>query len=207
MGGVMVVATQQELKRHAGAQVPIFDISLHYTSSDPLHSLLVNNTHLGAALAAGFTPSSSTLLSKTTSLAKSYLSSTPSAPPPFPAHTTILMRGHGFTCVGSSIQEAVYRAIYTCTNARIQTTALTLQNGANVMAMGEAMSRKRDWMTENRDMGLKGIRYLDDRECADTAEASKEHAERPWKLWCKEVEDSGFYTNEVEAAKKEPVGE
>ncbi|KAJ9620877.1 hypothetical protein H2203_007463 [Taxawa tesnikishii (nom. ined.)] len=130
MGGVM------------GSQVPIFDIALHYTASDNRHDLLVTNQHLGAALAAGFHPS--TLISKTSNVIKNYLSSTPSIPPSFPAHPTVLMRGHGFTCVGASIEEAVYRAVYTCTNARVQTTALLLQGGYNTGLVGEKVGRKEE---------------------------------------------------------------
>ena len=47
-----------------GSQVPVYDINLHYKSSDTHHSLLVDQPHLGAALAAGFHPGS--LVSKTT---------------------------------------------------------------------------------------------------------------------------------------------
>jgi len=38
----------------------------------------------------------------------------------------VLMRGHGSTTVGSSIEQAVYRAIYAETNAKLQAQALAL---------------------------------------------------------------------------------
>lgn len=38
----------------------------------------------------------------------------------------VLMRGHGATIVGSSIQEAVYRAVYSTLNASMQSTAMVL---------------------------------------------------------------------------------
>jgi HCOMODA/2-hydroxy-3-carboxy-muconic semialdehyde decarboxylase len=41
-------------------------------------------------------------------------------------HAVVLMRGHGSTAVGGSIGQAVYRAIYTETNARIQAAASAL---------------------------------------------------------------------------------
>jgi ribulose-5-phosphate 4-epimerase/fuculose-1-phosphate aldolase len=41
-------------------------------------------------------------------------------------HPLVLMRGHGMTVVGSSLRQAVFRAVYTEANARIQTTAMTL---------------------------------------------------------------------------------
>jgi HCOMODA/2-hydroxy-3-carboxy-muconic semialdehyde decarboxylase len=44
------------------------------------------------------------------------------------SRTAVLMRGHGSTVVGASIEQAVYRAIYAETNARLQTQALALGN-------------------------------------------------------------------------------
>lgn len=41
-------------------------------------------------------------------------------------HPLILMRGHGVTVVGASLRQAVFRAVYTEANARIQTAALGL---------------------------------------------------------------------------------
>ena len=38
-------------------------------------------------------------------------------------HPLVLMRGHGMTVVGNSLEQAVYRAIYTAVNARIQLAA------------------------------------------------------------------------------------
>ena len=41
-------------------------------------------------------------------------------------NTAVLMRGHGSTVVGTSIEQVVYRAIYAEMNARLQTQALAL---------------------------------------------------------------------------------
>ncbi len=38
----------------------------------------------------------------------------------------VLMRGHGSTAVGPSLQLAVYRAVYTEVNARLQSDAMRL---------------------------------------------------------------------------------
>ena len=38
----------------------------------------------------------------------------------------VLMRGHGSTVVGTSLRQAVYRAVYAETNARLQMEALRL---------------------------------------------------------------------------------
>lgn len=44
------------------------------------------------------------------------------------AASVVLMRGHGSTAVGTSLGEAVYRAVYTEVNARVQAEALRLGN-------------------------------------------------------------------------------
>jgi HCOMODA/2-hydroxy-3-carboxy-muconic semialdehyde decarboxylase len=38
----------------------------------------------------------------------------------------VLMRGHGSTVVGASLRQAVFRAVYTEVNARLQAEALRL---------------------------------------------------------------------------------
>jgi HCOMODA/2-hydroxy-3-carboxy-muconic semialdehyde decarboxylase len=40
--------------------------------------------------------------------------------------SVVLMRGHGSTAVGASLEEAVYRAVYTEVNARVQADAMRL---------------------------------------------------------------------------------
>ena len=42
------------------------------------------------------------------------------------SHTVVLMRGHGSTVVGNSVEQVIYRAIYTEMNARLQMQALGL---------------------------------------------------------------------------------
>ncbi|KAK4613060.1 Decarboxylase tropJ, partial [Fulvia fulva] len=178
MGGVM------------GATVPVYDIQNHYKSIDPLHSLLVNTQHLGEGLVNGFNPSTRT--SKATSLIKNYITSIRPPPVDFPAHPTVLMRGHGFTCVAASIEEAVYRAIFTCTNARVQTTALLMQGGYNQGLIAERFGRGE----EGGQAKQEGIRFLSEREARDAWTANERHAERPWGLWCEEVRGCGLYRNE-----------
>jgi ribulose-5-phosphate 4-epimerase/fuculose-1-phosphate aldolase len=88
------------------------------------------------------------------------------------------MRGHGFTAVGESIEETVFRAIYTAENATIQTTAMTI----SATARG---SKCQD----------KDVYYLQDSELHDTTEMTKWSVMRPWGLWVREVEANGLYTN------------
>lgn len=180
MGGVM------------GAQVPVYDIALHYKSSDNVHSMLVTNEHLGAALAAGFHPS--TMLSKTANVVKNFVTSATPQEVGFPSSQTVLMRGHGFTCVGTTIEEAVFRAIYTSTNARVQTTALLMQGTFN---LGKVAARFGAGENETGPAKQDDIQYLSDRECKDTWTSISTHSERPWKLWCAEVENSTLYRNEL----------
>ncbi|KAK6076443.1 hypothetical protein SCUP234_07177 [Seiridium cupressi] len=90
----------------------------------------------------------------------------------------VLMRGHGFTAVAENIEECVLRAIYTSRNAAIQTAALTSQ-----AAYG------------SRDGPLQPIKYLNPEEAEAAKEMTKWSAQRPWKLWLREVEASNLYAN------------
>jgi ribulose-5-phosphate 4-epimerase/fuculose-1-phosphate aldolase len=68
----------------------------------------------------------------------------------------VLMRGHGMTVVGASIQEAVFRAIYTEMNARLQIQATQLEGP---------------------------IEFLSDEEGRRSTAANAGTLERPWELW------------------------
>jgi HCOMODA/2-hydroxy-3-carboxy-muconic semialdehyde decarboxylase len=71
----------------------------------------------------------------------------------------ILMRGHGSTAVGSNVAEAVYRAIYTETNARIQATAATLGP----------------------------VTFLSEKEAESADALTPQQVERSWQLWRDQV--------------------
>jgi len=92
-----------------------------------------------------------------------------------PKHAVTLMRGHGFTVVAENIEECVLRAVYTQKNAMIQTTALT-----TCISYGGA---------------AQNIRYLSENESAAATNMTKWSAQRPWKLWLREVEACGLYVN------------
>jgi len=70
----------------------------------------------------------------------------------------VLMRGHGMTVVGDGIPEAVYRAIYTEMNARLQIQAGQLEGP---------------------------IEFLSDEEGRRSTAANRGTLERPWELWKK----------------------
>ena len=72
------------------------------------------------------------------------------------AHAVVLMRGHGFCAVGPGVPVAVYRAIYTESNAAIQQRAIALG--------GE-------------------VAYLDPEEAALADAVHVDVVERPWSMW------------------------
>jgi ribulose-5-phosphate 4-epimerase/fuculose-1-phosphate aldolase len=70
----------------------------------------------------------------------------------------VLMRGHGMTVVGAGVQEAVFRAVYTEMNARLQLQALQLEGP---------------------------IEFLSDEEGRRSTAANAGTLERPWEVWKK----------------------
>lgn len=76
----------------------------------------------------------------------------------------VLMRGHGMTVIGATIQEAVFRAIYTEMNARLQLQASQLEGP---------------------------IEFLSDEEGRRSTVSNAGTIERPWELWKKQVLGKG----------------
>ena len=74
--------------------------------------------------------------------------------------SAVLMRGHGSTVVGTSLEQVVYRAIYAEMNARLQTQATAL--GA--------------------------VTYLNAEEAALAAATNDTQLARVWELWQRKVE-------------------
>jgi ribulose-5-phosphate 4-epimerase/fuculose-1-phosphate aldolase len=70
-------------------------------------------------------------------------------------HAVILLRGHGSTAVGNSIQQVVFRAFYTEVNAKLQ---------AEAMAVGK-------------------VNFLTPEEAAKASKNLDTLAARPWELW------------------------
>lgn len=70
----------------------------------------------------------------------------------------VLMRGHGMTVIGDSIPEAVFRAIYTEMNARLQLQATQLEGP---------------------------IEFLSDEEGRRATVSNRGTIERPWEVWKK----------------------
>jgi ribulose-5-phosphate 4-epimerase/fuculose-1-phosphate aldolase len=76
------------------------------------------------------------------------------------SRSAVLMRGHGSTVVGASLEQAVYRAIYAEVNAKLQLQAV---------ALGE-------------------VTYLNAREAAKAAAINDTQLPRVWDLWARAVE-------------------
>ena len=74
-------------------------------------------------------------------------------------HNCVLMRGHGSTTVGQSIEQVVYRAIYAEVNANLQLQAA---------ALGP-------------------VSFLNEEEAALAAAATEGQVARPWALWAEKV--------------------
>jgi HCOMODA/2-hydroxy-3-carboxy-muconic semialdehyde decarboxylase len=70
-------------------------------------------------------------------------------------HSVVLMRGHGSTVVGNSVEQVIYRAIYTEMNARLQMQAL----------------------------GLGDPIFLNEEEAKQAARANDAVMRRAWDLW------------------------
>ena len=72
----------------------------------------------------------------------------------------VLMRGHGMTVIGDSVPEAVFRAIYTEMNARLQLQASQLEGP---------------------------IEFLSEEEGKRSTASNRGTLERPWELWKRSV--------------------
>ena len=72
----------------------------------------------------------------------------------------VLMRGHGMTVIGDSVSEAVFRAIYTEMNARLQLQATQLEGP---------------------------IEFLSEEEGRRSMASNRGTLERPWELWKKKA--------------------
>jgi len=131
-----------------GTKTPVYDIGKYYQPDDR-KDMLVRNVRLGAALA-------------------SYFASVKSSESP--DHAVVLMRGHGFTVQGSSIEDVVLRAVYTQQNASILTTALTTRAAFFCAGMGDSAREE-----------LPDVHYLSEEETKGSTEMTRWSAMRPWR--------------------------
>lgn len=142
-----------------GPSTPVYDVAKHYEPGTT-RDLLIRSLHLGESLAACFRAADAS-----TQTGKDE-----------PDHSVVLMRGHGYTVAARSIEECVFRAIYTRENAAIQTASLGLS--AAYRGTGEPPTE---------------IHYLRDDEIEGATGIALTGWARAWGLWVREVEAANLY--------------
>jgi len=184
-----------------GSEVPVWDITNAYSSSDTQHDLLVKTTKVGHHLAAAFQPSTSVgfITQSLRSALPTKIGGKSADPATEPTHPTVLMRGHGFTTCADSLEAVVFQSIYTVEAAKVQTNAIILHNAY----FGQTVEGKVDVEAGGKIKAAKlkseggDIKYLSDKETVDAWLFNKETMSRPWDLWVREVEVNPLYRNEV----------
>jgi ribulose-5-phosphate 4-epimerase/fuculose-1-phosphate aldolase len=127
--------------------------------------MLIRNAELGQMLAMRFS--------------SSYQDSQPIGPGP----SVVLQHKHGFTCIGDSIQQAVYRAIYTQKNCSLLKDAIDIAGG-----------------DESK------IDYLTPGEAESCAKIIGMTQDKAFRLWLREVEVNPLYRNAEGMPSALPVG-
>jgi ribulose-5-phosphate 4-epimerase/fuculose-1-phosphate aldolase len=85
----------------------------------------------------------------------------------------VLQHKHGFTTFGSSIEEAVYRAIYTQKNCVLLQRAIAIAGG-----------------------DVDAVEYLSSEEIKDCAVMNKKTLDKSFRLWLREVQVNRLYQND-----------
>lgn len=105
--------------------------------------------------------------------------------PDFPV---VLMRRHGFTTCGRTIKEAVFRAVFTTKNAKIQTMSSLLRSSFESLSSPLSLPQSTDALAHP-------FEPLTSQQAKDTEASMSATVDRPWQLWLKEVEKQDFYAN------------
>jgi hypothetical protein len=153
-------------------------VETSYNATEP-HDMLIRTAKLGQALAETFLTVGNA-----------------SANPPVtePDYTVVLMRRHGFTTAAADIQTAVFQAVFTQANAKVQTTAALMRGAFQSLSANEA----RAWTGTSDGSALSAFEPLTAREAKDCEVSIVATSDRPWGLWLKEVENDSLYTNNVQ---------
>lgn len=162
-----------------GTEVPVWDIESVYNATE-IHDLLVRDEREGSSLASSFVTQQN---------------ETADPPTTIPDHKVVLMRKHGFTTWGTQIESAVFRAVFTATNARVQTASTLLRTGFGGIS-GTGMSLGA-WQT-NPDQGVmfnNDFEPLTPEQTSDSEASIAGTIDRPWGLWLAEVEANPLYKN------------
>lgn len=158
-----------------GTDVPVWDIESVYNDTD-IHDLLVRSVRQGASLADAFVAPENASTATT-----------------LPDHKAVLMREHGFTTWGKTIEEAVFRAVFTTVNAQVQTNSMLLRNAfSGIVAQGVDSSA---WGVSGNQIFRNDFVPLTAQQAKDTDESIGATSDRPWGLWVAEVEANPLYVN------------
>lgn len=88
------------------------------------------------------------------------------------------MRGHGYSVAARSVEECVFRAIFTRDNAAIQTTSISLAAAYHGKGNGAAE-----------------VQYLLDEEIEGATGIALNSWARAWGLWVREIEAAELYAS------------
>lgn len=129
--------------------IPVFDAQDAYRELvgevEITPDMLIKNQHLGKALARTLHPS------------------TP----------VVLQHKHGFTAMGKTVEEAVYRALYTQTNCELLSKALSFAAG-----------------------DVTKVSYLSEEEAKSCKQMNEKCVDKSWRLWLREVQVNPLYETE-----------
>lgn len=144
---------------------PTFDVTAldgHDPSNDAVNNvepystdMLIKTSRLGDYLAQAFCTTQTKLEAKE------------------PEYAVVLQHKHGFSCIGDSIQQAVYRAVYTQKNCKLLKDAIALVGGFE-----------------------EDVQYLTQEEAEACATMNKLTQDKAFRLWLREVQVHRLYRNE-----------
>ena len=100
-----------------------------------------------------------------------------------PSNPVVLQHKHGFTTFGASIEEAVYRAIYTQKNCVLLQRAIAVAGG-----------------------DADAVEYLSNEEIKDCAVMNRKTLDKSFRLWLREVQVLRLYQNDEGEPEKGKVG-
>ena len=143
-----------------GDTVPVFDVAEYYLPNDT-QNMLINNLRLGSFLADAFSTAAHNVTKNNTE----------------PDYNLVLQRGHGFATVATSIEQAVYRAIYTTWNAEVLATGVEVQE-----TIGQSPS---------------SLKYLTAREATDCEPMNDSGLKKDWPLWVAQTFADPLYHNDL----------
>jgi ribulose-5-phosphate 4-epimerase/fuculose-1-phosphate aldolase len=164
-----------------GGGVPVFDMSRVYeTMPDHTQNLLINNKQIGDALAASLSGNMSSMKFEFADSDETH-PTTKTLPdlPQLPDVPIILQRGHGFVTWATSLEDAVYRAVYAQKNTEIQMMA------QNYLVRGSVPATE--------------LAYLSRREAEDSANTINAGMPKAWPSWAADVKRCGLYVNKLAA--------